>query len=284
MHVIDASFFTSFSIFTFQLFNELVIFYIFISLTQKLNIGFLYKLIVLKINGLGSSYWKEVIDVLRNIIPVYDKVNSVVSLGKDDAFRKEGVVKSVRSGNVILDAGSGFGNMSKTVLDNVSRDVAIFFYDPIYEMLHKVKDDGNIHTQPFRFYLCSGIFENIPFKSNTFDAVLCGYSLRDAIDLDLAIGELHRVLKKDGRLVIVDLGKPDNVILRILVSLYLKYFLAILAFSVAGKQGIPFRTLYGTFLRWPKNNELYNLLSKSFSKIDFKKKFLGGAIVVVAYK
>jgi len=26
------------------------------------------------------------------------------------------------------------------------------------------------------------------------------------------------------------------------------------------------------------------LLSKSFSKIDFKKKFLGGAIVVVAYK
>ena len=126
------------------MFNELVIFYIFyifISLTQKLNIGFLYKLIVLKINGLGSSYWKEVIDVLRNIIPVYDKVNSVVSLGKDNAFRKEGVVKSVRSGNVILDAGSGFGNMSKTVLDNVSRDVAIFFYDPIYEMLHKVKDD-----------------------------------------------------------------------------------------------------------------------------------------------
>ena len=26
--------------------------------------------------GLGSSYWNEVIEVLREIIPVYDKVNS----------------------------------------------------------------------------------------------------------------------------------------------------------------------------------------------------------------
>src|SRR3954447_20656324 len=100
-------------------------------------------LVVLKINGLGISYWKEVLEVLRNIIPVYDKVNSVVSLGKDNNFRKEGILKSVHSGNFILDAGSGFGNMSKTVLDNVSSDVTIVFYDPIYEMLNKVKDNIN---------------------------------------------------------------------------------------------------------------------------------------------
>jgi demethylmenaquinone methyltransferase / 2-methoxy-6-polyprenyl-1,4-benzoquinol methylase len=244
----------------------------------------LYKLFVLKSNGLGNSYWNEVIDILRNIIPVYDKVNSVISLGKDNDYRKEGIMKSIRQGNIILDAGSGFGNMSKTVLENVSKDVTIFFYDPIFEMLNNVKYNINIHIPTFEYFLCSGIFEKIPFKSNTFDAVLCGYSLRDAIVLDIAIEEIHRVLKKDGRLVIVDLGKPDNFIFRILVSAYLKYFLAILAFSVAGKKGIPFKTLYGTFLRWPKNKDLNNMLSKSFSKVEFKTKLLGGSIVVVAYK
>jgi demethylmenaquinone methyltransferase/2-methoxy-6-polyprenyl-1,4-benzoquinol methylase len=238
----------------------------------------------LKSNGLGKSYWNEVINILRNIIPVYDKVNSVISLGKDNDFRKEGIMKSIRQGNIILDAGSGFGNMSKTVLKNVSTDVTIYFYDPIFEMLNKVKYNINIRTPPFEYFLCSGVFEKIPFKSNTFDAVLCGYSLRDAIVLDIAIEEIHRVLKKDGRLVIVDLGKPDNFISRFLVSVYLKYFLAILAFSVAGKKGIPFKTLYGTFLRWPKNQDLNNILSKSFSKVEFKKKILGGSIVVVAYK
>ena len=37
--------------------------------------------------GLGS-YWGEVIEVLREIIPVYDKVNSYISLGKDVEHRK----------------------------------------------------------------------------------------------------------------------------------------------------------------------------------------------------
>lgn len=238
----------------------------------------------MKTEGLGKLYWKEVIDVLRNIIPVYDKVNSVISLGKDIRYRKEGILESIHSGNIVLDAGSGFGNMSKIVLDNVSEDVTIFFYDPIPEMLKKVKDTVGISLTPFSFFLCSGVFEKVPFQNNTFDAVMCGYSLRDAIDLNVAINELHRVLKKDGRLVIIDLGKPDNIFLRLFVSLYLKYFLTLLAFLIAGKRGLPFKTIYGTYLRWPKNHELFNLLSKSFSKVNFKKKLMGGAIVVVAYK
>jgi demethylmenaquinone methyltransferase/2-methoxy-6-polyprenyl-1,4-benzoquinol methylase len=238
----------------------------------------------LKSEGLGRLYWNEVIDVLRNIIPVYNKVNSAISLGKDITYRKEGIVESVYAGNVILDAGSGFGNMSRIVLDSVSNDVTIFFYDPIFEMLQKVKDNVDISIGPYSFFLCSGVFEKIPFKNDTFDAVMCGYSLRDAIDLKNAIGELHRVLKKDGRLIIVDLGKPDNIIFRLFVTLYLKYFLTILAFSIAGKKGLPFKTLYGTYLRWPKNRDLFAMLSKSFSKVNFKKKLMGGAIVVVAYK
>ena len=40
--------------------------------------------------GLGS-YWAEVIDVLRDIIPVYDKVNSYISLGKDSVHRIRGI-------------------------------------------------------------------------------------------------------------------------------------------------------------------------------------------------
>jgi demethylmenaquinone methyltransferase/2-methoxy-6-polyprenyl-1,4-benzoquinol methylase len=238
----------------------------------------------LKNSGLGKLYWREVIDVLKNVIPIYDKVNSVISLGKDNSFRKEGVIKSVFPGNVILDAGSGYGNMSKTVIEQVSTDVTVFFYDPIYEMLDKIKDNVNVGDGSCTFFLCSGVFENIPFRSNTFDAVLCGYSLRDAIHLPTAVQEIRRVLKTGGKLVIVDLGKPDNVFCRMLVSIYLKYFLAILAFIVAGKRGIPFKTLYGTFLRWPKNKDLEIILSKWFSKIDFKKKLMGGAIVVVAYK
>jgi demethylmenaquinone methyltransferase/2-methoxy-6-polyprenyl-1,4-benzoquinol methylase len=233
-------------------------------------------------HGLGSTYWNDVIKILRSIIPVYDKVNSAISLGKDNQFRIEGILKSVFSGNTVLDAGSGYGNMSKLVLQNVSKDVTIHFYDPISEMLNGISD--NFRGYDIDFYLCSGIFEKIPFKSESFDAVICGYSIRDSIDLEKAFEEIHRVLKDNGRFLIVDLGKPDNFMLRALVTIYLKYFLVMVAFLAAGKQGLPFRTLYGTYLRWPKNNDLKRLLSKRFSKVDFRKKLFGAAIIVIAYK
>ena len=86
--------------------------------------------------------------------------------------------------------------------------------------------------------MANGVFEHIPFRDEEFDAVLCGYSLRDAINLRIAISEIHRVLKKDGRFVIVDLGKPDEAFIRAGVSFYLRCILPILAFIAGGRLGI----------------------------------------------
>jgi demethylmenaquinone methyltransferase/2-methoxy-6-polyprenyl-1,4-benzoquinol methylase len=113
---------------------------------------------------------------------------------------------------------------------------------------------------------------------------MCGYSLRDAIQLRQAISEMHRVLRGGGRLVIVDLGKPDGSLQRKLVSVYLKYFLGIFAYLVAGKAGLKFRTLYGTYLRWPKNSELDAMLKEKFSKVEFETGMMGGAVIIAAYK
>jgi demethylmenaquinone methyltransferase/2-methoxy-6-polyprenyl-1,4-benzoquinol methylase len=236
----------------------------------------------LKSTGLGTAYWNEVIKVLGNIIPVYDRVNSAISFGRDNEFRIEGIKKSVFPGNTILDAGSGYGNMSKLVIKTISTDVYIHFYDPIPEMLRGLAD--NFKGYNITFSKCSGVFEKMPFRSDTFDAVICGYSIRDSINFQDAFEEIHRILKKGGRFLIVDLGKPDNWFLRNLVSIYLKYLLVIIAFITAGKRGLPFGTLYGTFLRWPKNQDLKLLLSKHFSKVEMDKKLLGGALIVVAYK
>ena len=72
--------------------------------------------------GLGYSYWKQVITILRDVIPVYDKVNRVISLGKDDLYRNEGIRENVKPGDFILDAGSGFGNMSLASLKITSNN------------------------------------------------------------------------------------------------------------------------------------------------------------------
>ncbi|QUC64980.1 class I SAM-dependent methyltransferase [Nitrosopumilus sp. K4] len=228
--------------------------------------------------GLGS-YWGEVIEVLREIIPIYDKVNSYISLGKDIEYRNRGISGRVFPGNKILDAGSGFGNMSKTALNICDGKISITLYDPLVPML---KNTSTFFEKTPD--MANGVFEHIPFRDEEFDAVLCGYSLRDAINLRIAISEIHRVLKKDGRFVIVDLGKPDEGFIRLGVSFYLRCILPILAFFAGGKLGLKFGTLYGTYRRWPKNKKLEELLLEKFSKVEFEKDLMGGAIMVAAYK
>ncbi|MGH1566916.1 MAG: class I SAM-dependent methyltransferase [Nitrosopumilus sp.] len=228
--------------------------------------------------GLGS-YWGEVMEVLREIIPIYDKVNSIISLGKDKEHRNRGISQRVFPGNKILDAGSGFGNMSKTAQKITDGKISITLYDPLVPML---KNTGTYFEELPD--MANGVFEHIPFKDREFDAVLCGYSLRDAINLRIAISEIHRVLKKDGRFVIVDLGKPDKAFIRAGVSFYLRCILPILAFIAGGRLGLKFGTLYGTYKRWPQNKKLEGLLLEKFSKVEFEKDLMGGAIMVAAYK
>lgn len=227
--------------------------------------------------GLGS-YWHEIIEVLRTVIPVYDQVNRAISLGKDAEYREHGIRNRVKQGNLVLDAGSGYGNMSKEALRQCG-DLQIAMLDPIPEMLAKAKTE--FHEKNL---LVSGVFEYLSFKENTFDAVMCGYSFRDAISMRTAIAEFHRVLKDDGRLIIVDIGKPDNAFNRAGVSFYLKFIMGILAFLVAGSMGLKFRAIYGTYKRLPRNAEMKSMLGEKFSKVEFETRMMGGAIIVAAYK
>ena len=169
--------------------------------------------------------------------------------------------------------------MSKTASKIVGNDLELILYDPLMPMLKNTDRLFDIKLDS-----TCGVFEHIPFQNDEFDMVLSGYSLRDAISLKTAISEIHRVLKKNGRWVIVDLGKPDEPLIRFGVTFYLRMILPIIAFIAGGKLGLKFATLYGTYKLWPQNKKLESLLLEKFSRVEFEKDLMGGAIMVAAYK
>ncbi|MFN4337096.1 MAG: class I SAM-dependent methyltransferase [Candidatus Nitrosocaldus sp.] len=233
--------------------------------------------------------WSSIIRVLREIIPVYDRVNTVISLGKAEEMRMIGIVEGVKDGYLVLDAGSGFGNMSRGIL-KIFPHVRVVMLDPIAEMLYLASESMDKYKYKYkdkdkdRVSFVSGIFEYIPFNDCTFDAVVCGYSFRDAVVMSDAIREFHRVLKDGGRLVIVDIGKPDDPLARLGASLYLRFILAILAFFAAGRLGLKFAAIYNTYKRLPKNSELLAMLRERFSNVKLISRMLGAAIILIASK
>ncbi len=131
--------------------------------------------------------------VFRDIAGKYDRLNSILSLGQDQNWRRE-VVSRLPNGR-ILDLGAGTGAANAIFGD---RDVVAL--DPSPEML-ALNDAASKVV---------GVGENLPFEDGDFDAVFSAYVFRNLDSVDDTMSEVARVLRPGGMAGIVDLGRPES--------------------------------------------------------------------------
>ena len=223
-----------------------------------------------------QEIWDEVALVLSEIAPIYDRVNRVISLGSDLKWRLEGLRLVLRPGEVVLDAGCGPGTMSDLALRLVG-DLKISLLDPLGVMLEAAR--AKLRSSNCVFV--AGTFEQMNFPDGSFDVVMCGFSLRDARNLELALREVHRVLKPDGgRLLVVDLGKPDDALMRHLIGIYWRYFVPLLAVLRVGKRGMFYSVLYKTYRKLPENGVLKAKLQALFRRVEVLEKMSGATVII----
>lgn len=226
-----------------------------------------------------EEIWPEIQKTLIDIIPIYEKGNNIISFGQDKKLRHQGIIETVKTGDAVLDLGSGPGTMSRVLLDNIENIGNLVLMDPLRPMLNIAK--MNLNDNPSKNI--SGIFEKLPFKDNMFDVVMCGYSFRDAQNFKIAAKEMKRVLKNEGgRLLIVDIGKPDNRFLRWFIGLYFRFFAGLLAALFLGRKGFMFSKIYPTYRKFLTINQLRNVFQNLFDDVKIETSMLGGAIKVVA--
>jgi len=226
-------------------------------------------------NGLLES-WSRVTSALKSVTQIYDRANRVISLGNDVRLRREGVRRTVVDGDLVLDAGCGPGVMSDVL--SKERRCRLVLLDALKPMLIEAKRrvEGGDYVV--------GVFERMPFRSGTFDAIVCGFSLRDAIDYGEGVGELSRVARWGGRLLIVDIAKPDNPMLRAALSIYWRFFVPFMMRALFGRVGVSYSELYRTYARLPTNGELKDLLESKFEKAWMLQRMLGGGVLAIASK
>lgn len=98
------------------------------------------------------------------------------------------------AGKRVLDVGCGKGRFAR-ILKERYPSAEVWGLDISPEMLKYVPAD--IQTR-------AGLMTELPFSDAEFDCVYATESLEHAVEIDRAVGEMCRVLKPGGRLVIID--------------------------------------------------------------------------------
>ena len=221
--------------------------------------------------------WHKIIDALHAVLPVYDRINHMISFGRDRAYREEGIINAPPSAELVLDAGCGLGVMSEIASKKLkTKDLVLL--DPMRDYLtiaRKRLADNNPE-------MVIGLFEVLPFKREIFDLVMCGFSLRDSVNMNLAVREISRVLKNDGEFIIVDLGKPDNPVKRWIVGIWWRFVVPLITIVLIKRKSLFYTAIYTTYKKLPRNRELKSLLSFWFSEVMLRVKMLGGVVIFTA--
>jgi demethylmenaquinone methyltransferase/2-methoxy-6-polyprenyl-1,4-benzoquinol methylase len=160
---------------------------------------------------------RDVATMFDRISRSYDFLNHFFSLGTDRRWRTSAIRSlHLASGDSILDCGAGTGDMSLTALHHVP-DVRCVLLDPAQAMLN-IADGKAGPVLPQNYRLVRGIAESLPFADGTFDHFMVAFGVRNFVDLERGLRELHRTMKQGGRGAVLeftpDRARPINRLFR----------------------------------------------------------------------
>jgi demethylmenaquinone methyltransferase / 2-methoxy-6-polyprenyl-1,4-benzoquinol methylase len=144
--------------------------------------------------------------MFARIVPRYDLVNRLMTMGLDRRWRRLTAELAVPRGAVALDLATGTGDLALEMAHQGARFVigADFCPEMLTAALTKTRPEAEGSTMA----LVAGDAQQLPFPDGTFDCLVNGFLLRNLSDLDGALREFRRVLKAGGRLACLDLTHP----------------------------------------------------------------------------
>jgi demethylmenaquinone methyltransferase/2-methoxy-6-polyprenyl-1,4-benzoquinol methylase len=164
------------------------------------------------------------------IAPRYDLMNRLMTLGRDQVWRRTVVrLCALPPGGRLLDVATGTGDIAYEALraDPAARVVGLDL-TPEMMLLGRRKQRG----RSFPFIEGDGLA--LPFGDNTFDAAASGFMMRNVVDIKLAFEEQMRVVRPGGRVVCLEITLPHTPVLGRLIEIYFFHVVPFVGWMISG--------------------------------------------------
>ena len=205
-----------------------------------------------------------------NIAPEYDRLNHILSLNIDKRWRTKAVRELADESRPlkVLDVACGTGDFTIEIARKVAPGSEVLGVD-ISEGMIAVGQE-KIAKAGIAASMHVADCEALPYDGNTFDRISVGFGVRNFEHLELGLSEMCRVLKKDGKLVILELSVPSNPVIRCFYKLYFLHILPAIGGAVSGNKSA-YRYLPASVLNFPSPDKFIPMMKTAgFAEVKHK--------------
>lgn len=208
----------------------------------------------------GSSKKEQVAKMFNNISKRYDLLNHLLSLGIDITWRKKAIKKLTKhQPKIILDVATGTGDFAIEALKlNPEKVIGVDISEGMLEHGRKKLEKKGLSD---RIELLYGDSENLPFDDNKFEAIIAAFGVRNFENLEAGLTEMHRVMKKGGKVVILEFSRPSKFPFKQLYNFYFKFILPLIGRIIAKDQSA-YSYLPESVQHFPDGDNFLNILNK----------------------
>ena len=176
-------------------------------------------------------------NLFNNIAPTYDLLNHLLSLGRDFYWRRRAVLELKGLEGRILDMATGTGDVAIEIIHQNDHRRKVFGLDFSEPMIQRARQKVLKKSLSQTITLSLGDALSLPFQDNTFDASIIAFGLRNIVDKEQALSEMARVIKKEGKVIILEFTFPKKGWMRRLYPIYFQRILPRVGGFISGDRG-----------------------------------------------
>lgn len=237
----------------------------------------------------SESKGKQVGEMFDAIAPAYDFMNTAMTGGLHIRWRNRALTLAAkRLGYVperILDVACGTGDVSFRLhvifpnADITGLDLSVGMLKIAMDKLNGMDNASKEHIS-----FIEGDSLALPYADNSFDMVTVAYGVRNFERLEDGYREMHRVLKPDGVLCVVELSEPASIPVNALYRLYSRHVIPFIG-RLVSHDTRAYSYLPESIAACPQRKDMTDIMKRAgFSSPEFKSLTFGVVTVYLATK